>query len=62
MNVEELQMEVDIRQYDMKDAPMNKCQHNRHLLTLEVSHSPVLLKWVYTSKPQPCLTEVSVYK
>lgn len=44
MNVEELQMEVDIRQYDMKDAPMKKYQHNRHLLTLEVSRRPVLLK------------------
>lgn len=48
MNVEELQMEVDIRQYDMEDAPMKKHKHNPHLLTLEVSWSPVLLKWVYT--------------
>ncbi|XP_078339905.1 putative helicase MOV-10 isoform X1 [Crassostrea virginica] len=36
MNVEELQMEVDIRQYDMEDAPMKKHKHNPHLLTLEV--------------------------
>lgn len=33
MNIEELQMEVDIRRYDMKDAPMTK---QRNLLLLEV--------------------------
>lgn len=33
MNIEELQMEVDIRRYDMEDAPMTK-RHN--LLLLEV--------------------------
>lgn len=33
LNIEEVQMDVDIRLYDMKDAPMTK-QHN--LLLLEV--------------------------
>lgn len=37
MNIEELQMEVDIRRYDMKDAPMTK-RHN--LLLLEVRVHP----------------------
>lgn len=33
LNLEELQMEIDIRRYDMEDAPMTK-RHN--LLLLEV--------------------------
>ncbi|XP_061178747.1 putative helicase MOV-10 [Saccostrea echinata] len=36
MNIEELQMQVDIRRYDMNDSPMTKCSHNKRLLMLEV--------------------------
>lgn len=36
LHLEELQMEVDIRRYDMQDAPMVKDTQNKRLLILEV--------------------------
>lgn len=60
MNIEELQMEVDIRRYDMKDAPMTK---QRNLLLLEVrvyvqGSYPQLYKQIlkYTAAHVFCLT------
>lgn len=55
MNVEELQMQVDIRRYDMTDAPMKKCPHNKRLLMLEVRHDKILLCHLHMRKPcTPC--------
>ena len=38
MFIEEVQMEVDIRKYDMSSAPMEVCRYNPKLFVLEVSH------------------------
>ena len=35
--IEEIQMEVDIRKYDMKDVTMTECKDNYRLLTLKVT-------------------------
>jgi helicase MOV-10 len=43
MNVEELQMQVDIRRYDMTDVPMKKSKGNKRLLMLEVQQNEILL-------------------
>ena len=34
--IEEIQMEVDIRKYDMKNVTMTVCRDNSRLLTLKV--------------------------
>jgi len=36
--IEQLQMEVDIRQYDMEGVTMEICQQNKRLLRLKVSY------------------------
>ena len=37
--IEEIQMEVDIRKYDMKNVTMTVCRDNSRLLTLKVQYS-----------------------
>ena len=37
LHVEEMQMEVDIRKYDMENVTITKCKQNQHLLVLQVS-------------------------
>lgn len=36
LNFEEIQMEVDVRRYDMEDVTMKRCPGNRKCLLLEV--------------------------
>ncbi|KAK3103257.1 hypothetical protein FSP39_017883 [Pinctada imbricata] len=53
LNMEEIQMEVDIRKYDMESVTMNACPDNRRLLLLEVpglaENRPSVLRgdWLY---------------
>lgn len=37
LHLEEIQMEVDIRKYDLLSQPMTPDQHNNNLLILKVS-------------------------
>ena len=70
LHVEETQMEVDIRKYDMENAIFTTCPSNKRLLTLQVRYTsiqPVHLindSLIYTTCPSidnPCLSRCIIY-
>ena len=45
LHFEEIQMEVDIRKYDMDEVTMTTCPDNRLLLVLQVFIAQHLVRW-----------------